>query len=481
MTFAANSTSTIMIADPQNLTGASSSEVRIIGTLHGSGNINVIGDQGHGIDGGAGFRLQGTNAVSDYSGTITISNTAKGEIETIVAGPFSPVGTGKIRLEGGDGSLSSVGELNIRNLSGTNTVFNTDVEIIGTGTVSFNSPVGQSPSTIGNLKIGDSQIMGVNKNSTLLIFPNVSLNGGNATFAPGTVGLGAGSGPGFLSVGTISELIPASGLTMSGSNMMTLTGDATYTGPTVVNNGVMTVNGRILNSSGIAVSGDGSTLAGILGGTGVITVPVTITDFGTIQPGVSNNIGTLSISNSLTLNAGSGQGTNTMNINRAAVPNADLIQGVTTLNAGGNLNVVNIGGSLQAGDTFKLYTAASYSGSFATVTLPALDLPLFWNTNNLLVNGTISVGPTPTAPTTNVTITKVTITGTNILVHGTNNNISGTNFHYVVLTTANITNALTNWTPVATNPFVNPDGTFDYTYPIVPGTPRQFINIQVVP
>jgi hypothetical protein len=85
-----------------------------------------------------------------------------------------------------------------------------------------------------------------------------------------------------------------------------------------------------------------------------------------------------------------------------------------------------------------------------------------------------------TGPTTNANITKVSLSSTNVVIHGTNNNVPNTSFHYVVLTSPSLTNALSNWTPVVTNPF-NPDGTFDYTNPIVPGTPRQFIDVEAVP
>lgn len=37
-----------------------------------------------------------------------------------------------------------------------------------------------------------------------------------------------------------------------------------------------------------------------------------------------------------------------------------------------------------------------------------------------------------------------------------------------------------NWTAVLTNPF-NPDGTFDYTNAIVPGTRQQYIDVLAVP
>jgi len=88
---------------------------------------------------------------------------------------------------------------------------------------------------------------------------------------------------------------------------------------------------------------------------------------------------------------------------------------------------------------------------------------------------------TPPNPSTNVTIIHVSLSGTNLLVHGTNNNVPNTQFHYAALTATNLNTPLSNWTFVVTNGGFNPDGTFDYTNPIVPGTPRQFIDIKVVP
>jgi hypothetical protein len=49
-----------------------------------------------------------------------------------------------------------------------------------------------------------------------------------------------------------------------------------------------------------------------------------------------------------------------------------------------------------------------------------------------------------------------------------------------VLTSTNISLPFSNWTYVVTNGF-NHDGTFDYTNPIVPGTPHQYINVEAVP
>jgi hypothetical protein len=120
------------------------------------------------------------------------------------------------------------------------------------------------------------------------------------------------------------------------------------------------------------------------------------------------------------------------------------------------------------------------SGGFTSISPASPGSGLSWDTNSLAVDGTlkISVGPV-TGPTTNANITSETLSGTNLLIHGTNNNVPKTEFHYVVLTSTNLNAPLSSWTPVATNPFTG--ATFDYTNPIVPGTPQQFIDVQAVP
>ena len=85
-----------------------------------------------------------------------------------------------------------------------------------------------------------------------------------------------------------------------------------------------------------------------------------------------------------------------------------------------------------------------------------------------------------TGATTNASITSVTAVGTNLVVHGTNNNVPNTGFHYVVLTSTNIALPLGSWTAVATNSF-NTNGTFDYTNPVVTTTPRLFIDVKAAP
>ncbi len=407
ITAAASTTSTILYADPANLTAADPNEMNIIGTLHGSGNIvmmSVTNDPTP--DSGNGFRLRGTNA-SDFSGTITISNRVKFELQNIVAGPFSPAGVGKLQVVCGILTNNTVngtfGELNVRN-NNTNslpgdTVFTNDVELIGSG-IAVLDPLGSAPAgtrvVMVKLTMGGGQELGVDVNSApdhLLVFPRVTLTGGNAAFSPKTPGWNTSPGASVgsdLSLGNIIET-SSSGIVMNGLRTLFLTGTNSYSGATTVSNGVLAVNGSN-GPSAITVYG------GTLGGTGVISGPVEIASGGTLAPGSS--IGTLAISNTLTLDSGS---TNTMEINAGSVT-SDQVVGLSSVSYGGTLNVVNLGGTLAANQTYKLFDAASYAGTFAATNLPALGSGLGWDVSGLNSNGTIKIIATVNLNPTNITV-----------------------------------------------------------------------------
>jgi hypothetical protein len=101
-----------------------------------------------------------------------------------------------------------------------------------------------------------------------------------------------------------------------------------------------------------------------------------------LSPG--NSTGPLTINNTLTLG-----GTTFIEINKAA-PTNDVIQGISTIAYGGMLTVTNLGGTLAAGDSFKIFYATNYTGSFAMSNLPPLGVGLAWNMN-ALTNGTLSI------------------------------------------------------------------------------------------
>ena len=195
-----------------------------------------------------------------------------------------------------------------------------------------------------------------------------------------------GASPDLLVSGPISQNAAGYGIVKAGPGVMSLTGASTYTGATIVSNGTLLVNGSL--TSGGAVTNYGGTL----GGVGSIGSPVTVNSGGVLAPGTSA-IGTLTISSALTLNAGS---VTQMRLSKTGgTPASDLVTGLTSVTYGGALTVNNVTSDtnlLAAGDTFTLFVASGYAGTFSSLSLPGLSAGLYWNTNNLAVNGTISVG-----------------------------------------------------------------------------------------
>ena len=165
-------------------------------------------------------------------------------------------------------------------------------------------------------------------------------------------------------------------------------------------------------------------------------------------------------------------GTAWMKINRASSPNSDRLVSATAsiINYGGTLVVTNIGASLQTGDTFTLFSAATLNSSF-TLVLPNYYT---WNTSQLAVSGQVSVTAILPLPS----ITNVDYSG---LAGGsiTLNAVNGTpNGPVSVLTSTNLTLPLSSWTAVTTTTF---DGSGNLSLPITvdPTLPQSFYLLQV--
>ena len=184
------------------------------------------------------------------------------------------------------------------------------------------------------------------------------------------------------SVGGNGSISGGTALVKAGTGMVTLATTNTYTGPTMVNVGLLLVNGT-LPAGAVTVASNAT-----LGGTGKIFGATTIQPGGILQAGLGGiNIATLIVSNSLNL-----AGNVLFTLNKTNAPPASTISGLGTVTYGGTLTVTNLGTTnFAAGDVFTLFQATNYLGSFTNLTLPALSAGLAWNTNNLVVNGTISV------------------------------------------------------------------------------------------
>lgn len=134
-----------------------------------------------------------------------------------------------------------------------------------------------------------------------------------------------------------------------------------------------------------------------LRGDGLIKGNVVLGNNARLRPGITDGrIGTLTVQGNVTLG-----GITTMELNRDGSPNCDRLV-ATAIAGGGQLIVTNLGGALQAGDTFQLFSVPVTG--FSSVSLPELASPLYW-TNLLAVDGSIKVMTTQVIPTypTNIT------------------------------------------------------------------------------
>jgi fibronectin-binding autotransporter adhesin len=275
---------------------------------------------------------------------------------------------------------------------------------------------------------------------------------------------------------------PDGGLAKFGAGTLTLSGVNTYKGATLINAGVLALqNGgaaaTIGNSTSINVAaGAQFDVTGVPGGlslafgqsltgNGSINGNVAVSH-GLLIPG-SNSIGTLTFSNSLML---AGGGTNIFEIGKSPLTN-DAAKIFGALTNGGTLIVSKLDATaLAAGDTFKLFDAASYSGSFASVQLPSLPAGLAWNTNALNSGGTISV-----VLNTMPFINAIYLSGNGLALSGTG---GVGNADYFLLSATNLATPLSNWTRLLTNQFDN-SGKFNFTNAVSPDAPQKFYLLQL--
>lgn len=223
--------------------------------------------------------------------------------------------------------------------------------------------------------------------------------------------------------GSVSANLGGSvGVNKSSASPVTLSGANTYTGPTIISNGTLSISagGSIANSSQIDVQSGAVldvTAAGIalsagqtLKGRG--TVNGTVTNNGTLSPGAS--IGTLTINGNLTLNAGS---TNVFEL--SATNDLDRLVVITNITYGGTLTITTNTGAALAAGVYDLFDfTGSYGGTFAVTNLPVVN-GMEWQAFNY-ASGSIELKvlsgtqpPTVVSPTvTAIGTTSATLGGT---------------------------------------------------------------------
>jgi hypothetical protein len=218
------------------------------------------------------------------------------------------------------------------------------------------------------------------------------------------------------------------------------------------------VDGKLTLASGQTLEGSGNVAGNLTAGAGSTVAP------GTTSVGAT--IGTLSVSGNATLG-----GNALFKLNGSGTSDELSVGGSVTY--GGTLTLTNISATpLAAGNSFQLFSAGSYSGAFSSISPATPGAGLAWNTNNLNVNGTLSVVSTAgTGPR----ITSIAVSGVTLTISATNGPSS---VPYVLLESTNVALPLGQWKPVLTNSF-NSGGGFTLSTNIVsPNNRAEFYILQ---
>src|SRR5882724_3252356 len=209
--------------------------------------------------------------------------------------------------------------------------------------------------------------------TSFIVYLTTNLSPGSVTASNSVFGYIFGGNGGITGTG---------GLTKQGVSSLTLVATNSYGGVTTLAGGTLLVNGKNTGIGLVAVNTNAT-----LGGAGTIAGLVTVRSGGTFAPGAGTNTAgaILTLGSNLTLAPGS---YTVMGVRTGSIKDQAVTAGTTAYS--GTLTVTNLGGPLVAGDTFNLFVAPAYSGSFANINLPTLGAGLLWN-NTLTSNGTVAV------------------------------------------------------------------------------------------
>ena len=366
------------------------------------------------------------------------------------------------------------------NAGGGNTTFGAPNAVIDVGTNTA-SLLARNPGTIavGTLfGASGTFVKGPSSTAGTLVWQIGSNSNNPNSFYYGTIANSAAN-----EIGSVSKV---------GSGTLTLAGQSTYTGQTVINAGTLALtnnpvtgnDGSINNSATINlaagavldVSGrsDGTFQLGgsatqLLEGRGTINGQLNVGGSGTVAPGggPGGNTGTLTVTNTVTLN-----GTVWSKLNRANTPNSDQI--VSTLGGityGGTLVVTNIGAPLQPGDTFTLFSGSGLgAATFSTIVLPAYYT---FDTSNLGVNGTITVTGSSKPVLGAVDFSQ--LANGNLLFNASNGVPNG---GFAILSSTNLTLPLSQWTSVATGTFDGSGNVSNFSVTVNPAVPQAYYVLQ---
>lgn len=422
--------STLNIATPNNFTGP----VDVQGGVLQTGNGSALGTVAAGttVQSDATLDLNGQNLGGEV---VTISGGGSGGIgalvnngagqaqalrQIILAADATIGGTGLIGVNNGGGAagLSTGGGALSLTKVGPNqlTLQNTTVDAaladihITQGTIEFSGLTATMGEPTRTNAVEAGATLSISGNS--LTWTKYFIFNGNGTTTTFNNGASANTelagpvelhgdvvfnvGGALLTVST--DITGDGGLMKNGGSPMVLNGVNTYSGDTHINTAALRLNGTasINNSTNVIITAGAtltvtgrvdSTFSLVSGqslrGNGVVNGHVIEVAGSTIAPGV-DGIGALTVSNNITLS-----GQTVMELDEIGATN-DFLRCNGSITYGGTLNLVNLGGPLSPGASFKLFNASSYLGSFSSINPPTPGPGQTWDLTGLN-NGVIKV------------------------------------------------------------------------------------------
>ena len=411
--------------------------------------------------------------IAQNGGSVGVVNLLGG---TITNGSWLAIGR-----EGGDGTLNISGGRFVVQANGGNTSI---AHGGGPGTVNVNS--GSIDTSSGETWIGEDSNVGTwnnNGGTATLGYVQItrnanatgsSLNLNGGVFAAREVTAG-GSGTSTLTLNggtltatannenflhgiTTANVLANGAIIDSGANVISIAQpllDGTGGGGlTKVGNGTLYLNG--LNT----YTGSSLVSTGALGGNGTIAGLVQVAAGAKLSPGTAA-IGTLTV-NSLIL---SNSSSTLMKISLDSGVSNDLVAASSSVTYGGSLVVTNVGATpLVAGGTFHLFSAASHTGTYSSVTILPVGTGTFDPATGILT--ITSAGA--------LTFNSPTVSGGNLILSGTGGTPNGT---YNWLSATNLTTPVALWTTNASGTFGTTGG-FTNAMLINKMQPAQFFRLK---